>query len=126
MNAQEKRLNISGKIDFKPAKNTYLSLGANLYSRTSRDFSYWRSMFSYDDNRESSQNTYRLFGKITQKFGNDDTNDESSSATIKNAFFTIVHFFSIFQYFFYVFNVFKHFWGLNGPQGPLGSIYFFW
>ena len=89
MNAQEKRLNISGKIDFKPAKNTYLSLGANLYSRTSRDFSYWRSMFSYDDNRESSQNTYRLFGKITQKFGNDDTNDESSSATIKNAFFTI-------------------------------------
>ena len=63
MNAQEKRLNISGKIDFKPAKNTYLSLGANLYSRTSRDFSYWRSMFSYDDNRESSQNTYRLFGK---------------------------------------------------------------
>ena len=46
-------------------------------------------MFSSANNRESSQTTYRLFGKLTQKFGSEESNEENSSATIKNAFFTI-------------------------------------
>ena len=47
-------------------------------------------MFSSANNRESSQTTYRLFGKLTQKFGSqEESENESSSATIKNAFFTI-------------------------------------
>ena len=46
-------------------------------------------MFSYANNRESSQTTYRLFGKLTQKFGSQEADEENSSATIKNAFFTI-------------------------------------
>ena len=45
------------------------SLGGSFYARKSNDFSYWRSMYSSDDNRNSSQTTYRLFGKLTQKFG---------------------------------------------------------
>ena len=89
LNAHENRFNISAKLDFKPAKNTFFTLGGSYYKRTSRDFSSWRSMFSWEDNRESSQNTYRLFGKLTQKFGSEESNEESSSATIKNAFFTI-------------------------------------
>jgi hypothetical protein len=88
-NTNQKRINISGKIDFKPSKNTFLSLGGSFYGRQSRDFSSWRSMFSWDDNRESSQITYRLFGKLTQKFGSEESNSEESSSTIKNAFFTI-------------------------------------
>ena len=89
LNANEKRFNISGKIDFKPSNNTFLSLGGTLYTRTSRDFSGWRSMFSSANNRESSQTTYRLFGKLTQKFGSEESNEDNSAATIKNAFFTI-------------------------------------
>ena len=89
MNAHENRLNISGKIDVKPAKNTFFSFGGSYYARVSRDFSAWRSMFSWEDNRESSQHTYRLFGKLTQKFGSEESNDENSSSAIKNAFFTI-------------------------------------
>ena len=46
-------------------------------------------MFSWEDNRNSSQTTYRLFGKLTQKFGSDESNSDESSSTIKNAFFTI-------------------------------------
>jgi outer membrane receptor protein involved in Fe transport len=88
-NANQKRFNLSGKLDFKPSKNTFLSLGGTYYARESRDFSAWRSMFSWDDNRKSSQHTYRLFGKLTQKFGSAEDSDEESSATIKNAFFTI-------------------------------------
>ena len=89
LNSNERRFNISGKLDFKPTNTTFLSLGGTYYARTSRDFSGWRSMFSYANNRESSQTTYRLFGKLTQKFGSQEADEENSSATIKNAFFTI-------------------------------------
>ena len=89
LNSNLKRINVSGKLDFKPSKNTFLSLGATFYGRESDDFSGWRSMLSSDNNRSSSQTTYRLFGKLTQKFGSDDVNSEESASTIKNAFFTI-------------------------------------
>ncbi len=89
LNANEKRFNISGKLDFKPSNNTFLSLGGSYYARESRDFSSWRSMFSWDNNRQSTQHTYRVFGKLVQKFGSDEDNEDESSATIKNAFFTI-------------------------------------
>ena len=61
LNTNQKRINLSGKLDFKPAQNTYLSLGGSFYARKSNDFSSWRSMFSWEDNRNSSQTTYRLF-----------------------------------------------------------------
>ena len=89
INANEKRFNISGKIDVKPSKNTFLSLGGSYYARESRDFSSWRSMFSSANNRQSTQHTYRVFGKLVQKFGSAEDNEDESSATIKNAFFTI-------------------------------------
>ena len=89
MNANQRRVNISGTLDFKPSNNTFLSLGGAFYARQSEDFSAWRSMFSWENNRQSSQTTYRLFGKLTQKFGSEDSNSDESAATIKNAFFTI-------------------------------------
>jgi hypothetical protein len=89
LNANEKRFNISGKLDLKPSNNTFLSLGGSYYARESRDFSGWRSMFSWNNNRQSTQHTYRVFAKLVQKFGSDEDNEDESSATIKNAFFTI-------------------------------------
>ena len=89
LNSNEKRINLSGKIDFKPANNTFFSLGGTLYNRVSRDFSQSRSLMSSADNRESSQETYRVYGKLTQKFGSEESNEEDASALIKNAFFTI-------------------------------------
>lgn len=93
-NANQKRINLSGKLDFKPTKNTFLSFGGSFYASESNDWSYrdpatWYSMFNSDNNRLSTQTTYRLFTKLTQKFGSEDANSEESSSTIKNAFFTI-------------------------------------
>ena len=88
-NTHENRFNISGKLDFKPGKNTFLTLGGTYYAKKSRDFSAWRSMFSWEDNRQSSEYTYRLFGKLTQKFGSAESNEENSSTAIKNAFITL-------------------------------------
>ena len=89
LNADNKRINVSGKLDLKPSKNTFLSLGGSFYASKSNDFSDWRSMFSWDENRKSSETTYRLFGKLTQKFGSEDSNSDEGASTIKNAFFTI-------------------------------------
>ena len=89
LNANEKSMNISGKLDFKPFKNTFLSFGGSFSIYKGRSFSYWRSMYSWDENRDDSEQTYRVFGKLTQKFGSEQSNSEESSSTIKNTFFTI-------------------------------------
>ena len=89
LNANQKRINVQAKLDIKPSKNTFLSLGGSFYAHKNHDFSAWRSVFSWDNNRTSSQTTYRLFGKLTQKFGSEDSNADESASTIKNAFFTI-------------------------------------
>ena len=94
LNTNDRRFNISGKLDVKPGKNTFLSLGGSFYTDKARDFrtdnrERWRTMFSWDNNRQSTEQTYRFSAKLTQKFGSAEDNDEESPATIKNAFFTI-------------------------------------
>ena len=88
-NTNSRRFNFSGKIDFKPAKNTFLSIGGTYYNSYNRNFSYWRSMFSSDNNSVSTQETWRVFGRLTQKFGDEESNSEKSSNLIKNAYITI-------------------------------------
>ena len=89
LNTNDKRITVSGKLDFKPTKNTFLTLGGSYYLKGSDDYSQWNSMFNWGNNRYTTENTYRLFGKLTQKFGSEESNDESSSSTLKNVFITI-------------------------------------
>ena len=93
VNAHEKLMNISGKIDIKPSKNTFVSIGGTYYYSSKLNDRYAGDIpsrtFNWNNNRQSNQNTYRVFAKLTQKFGNDDSNDEESSSVIKNAFFTM-------------------------------------
>ena len=89
LNTNQKRINISGKLDFKPSNNTFLSLGGSIYARESNDYDRGYSMMSWDGNVNTSQTTYRVFGKLTQKFGSEESNSEESASVIKNAFFTI-------------------------------------
>ena len=46
-------------------------------------------MFSSSNNSTSTQETWRVFGRLTQKFGTEETNSEKSSNLIKNAYITI-------------------------------------
>ena len=88
-NVAQKRISVSGKLDFKPGKNTYLSLGGNYYYNKGHDYTRTYSVFNANNNAESISNTWRVFGKLTQKFGAQEADDEESASTIKNAFFTI-------------------------------------
>ena len=93
VNSYEKLMNISGKIDIKPSKNTFVSIGGTYYYSSKlgdrSPGSIPSRAFNWNNNRQSNQSTYRVFAKLTQKFGNDDSNDEESSSVIKNAFFTM-------------------------------------
>ena len=47
LNAHQFRVNISGKLDFKPSNNTFLSLGGSFYRNKTNDFSYIRKKEKY-------------------------------------------------------------------------------
>ena len=87
-NVQHMRYNLAAKLDIKPANNTFLSLGGTAYNSDYRNYSYWRSMFSSYNNSNSTQETWRGFAKLTQKFGDEESNSEKSANLIKNAFVT--------------------------------------
>ena len=91
---QNVRLNvgvINGKIIYKPSKNFNFLLGGSYDNRLSHDYSYAGSLFNSDKNSITTTTTWRVYGRITQKFGNNDkeSKDEKSASIIKNAFYTL-------------------------------------
>ena len=102
LNYNEKLINLSGKIDIKPTKNLFLSIGGSAYYRTRNNDRYPIDIpsyaFNWENNRQINEYTYRGFFKLTQKFGNQESNAEESASTIKNAFFTIQGDWSNYQY----------------------------
>ena len=85
-NVAQKRIAVSGKLDFKPINITFLSLGGN---NTGHSYTRVYSLFNSNNNAESNSTTWRVFGKLTQKFGSQEADDDESASAIKNAFFTI-------------------------------------
>ena len=75
-NVAQKRIAVSGKLDFKPANNTFLSLGGNYYYNTGHSYTRVYSLFNSNNNAESNSTTWRVFGKLTQKFGSQQEADD--------------------------------------------------
>ena len=88
-NVNQKRISLSGKLDFKPSENTYLSVGGNYYYNKGHAYTRVYSLMNWNNNRQDISNTSRIFGKLTQKFGAQEADDEESASNIKNAFITI-------------------------------------
>lgn len=111
-NVAKKNGMLSGKIDFQPSKNLVFTLGGNVNYQTGRDYtfnyysvvnnigqgngeiSYYdgvafaNQIFNSKNNPEAKDLTYRTYLRMTQKFGNINK-DEESSTIIKNAYYTI-------------------------------------
>ncbi len=88
-NVGQQRISVSGKLDFKPTENTFLSLGGNYYYNNGHNYTRVYSLFNWNNNLQSISKTWRVFGKLTQKFGTQETDEQASASTIQNAFFTI-------------------------------------
>jgi outer membrane receptor protein involved in Fe transport len=84
-NAQTLDINASGKLDIKTGPNINLSLGGSINYSDGNEFDFSNVMFNYDKNTQKIDNTWRVFGRFTQRF----PTDPESKSFIKNVFYTI-------------------------------------
>ncbi len=84
-NAASKNYKFSGKLDFKPSSNTDIILGGSIDHNDQHNWIYVYSLYNSFNNPQQIDNTYRAFGRFTQRF-NPDT---ASKSIIKNAFYSI-------------------------------------
>ena len=79
---------INGKLDFRPIKNFYITLGGTYEHEKRHDFiDIYSLMNSYYNNQVTDQ-SYRVFAKIQQRFG-DDESQKTSASVVKHAFYTL-------------------------------------
>ncbi|MBL0343479.1 MAG: TonB-dependent receptor [Bacteroidetes bacterium] len=88
-NVAAKGYRLSGKIDIQPLDNVTLTFGGSYDHNNKNEFIYTYSLFNFDNNNSRVNDTWRVFGRITQKLGGSKGNTESSASAIKNAYYSI-------------------------------------
>lgn len=85
LNSSNYQVNFSGKLDVRTSPTIDLSFGGNFTMYDSDNYSFFSSLTNYDNNSHSYGNTWRVFGKFTQRF----PTDKDSKSAVKNVFYTI-------------------------------------
>ena len=88
LNMERYGVALSGKLDFRPVNTINLTVGGQLNWSDGNQYNntYFRhTMFNYDKNYLRMENTWRVFGRFTQRF---ETSSESSSF-LKNVFYSV-------------------------------------
>ncbi len=80
------RLNIAGKLEYKPSKNSSIVLGGSALHQKSNNWSFSSSMFNSDNFSESYYTNWRSYLRYTQKFSD---NPDDKNQVIKNAYYSI-------------------------------------
>ena len=84
-NGQQYAINLSGKIDVRTTPNTNLTFGGSYNYGTGRIYSYTNSLLNSENNGQSDNTTWRVYGRFTQRF----PSDKDSRAFVKNIFYSI-------------------------------------
>jgi len=85
MNSSNYRIRVSGKIDVRTSPTINLSFGGNYSYFNNDNFSWFHSLTNFKNNGHSYGNTWRVFGKFSQRF----PSDRESKSIIKNVYYTI-------------------------------------
>lgn len=89
-NVGSKAMALAGKVQYQPSTNMGITVGGSLDYSKYNDFTYEYALFNPSNNAEITKNTWRVYGKLTQKFNNaSSAEEEKSSSVIKNAYFTL-------------------------------------
>ncbi len=88
-NVRQNRAVVNGKIEYQPTKNFNVKVGGSYDYNRGFDYSYVNSLFNSSNNARTTSNTWRLWGRITQKFGNNEKETKDDNALIKNAYYTL-------------------------------------
>ena len=79
---------INGKFDIRPAKNFFITLGGTYDWQRRHDFIDIYSLMNSYYNNQVTDNSYRVFAKIRQLFGDEDS-QKNSASVIKHAYYTL-------------------------------------
>lgn len=85
LNTPSLNLNLSGKIDVKAGKNINLAFGGSINHSDGRSFNFAQSMFNYDKNAQVIGDTWRVFGRFTQRF----PVEKDKDPFVKNVYYSI-------------------------------------
>jgi len=85
LNSSSQGINLSGKLDVRTTPTTNLTFGGNLNYDQGYVFSRAGSLLNFNNNSYYRGNTWRVFGRFTQRF----INDTSSKSILKNVFYQI-------------------------------------
>jgi hypothetical protein len=91
-NVASRSIALNGKLDFKLAPNTNLTLGGAFEYGNGHDFTYAYSLFNPQNNSQTINSTWRTYARINQKFGAPQTGieKEKSQSLVSNSFFTFL------------------------------------
>jgi hypothetical protein len=91
-NIASRAVQLNGKLDFKVAPNTNLTIGGALDYGNRHDFIYDYSLFNAQNNPQTIETTWRTYARINQKFGTSQstTEKEKAQSLISNAYFTFL------------------------------------
>jgi hypothetical protein len=89
-NVGSNSMRLSGKIQYQPTTNMGITVGGSVDYNKRHDFIYEYALFNPVNNPLTTNNTWRVYAKLTQKFNSATAKEEEkSSSNIKNAYFTI-------------------------------------
>lgn len=85
MNTENYDVNLSGNINVRTTETINLTFGGTYNISHGNAFSYSGSYFNWDKNTEYNNNTWRVFGRFTQRF----PSSSESTSLIKNLYYSI-------------------------------------
>jgi len=85
LNSDGYDISTNGKIDVKTGKNTNLTFGGTYNMYAGNNFNWYHSIYNYKRNAYSSGNTWRVFGRFTQRF----PASKDANTLIKNIYYSI-------------------------------------
>ena len=78
----------NGNLDFVTTPNITLKVGGSMSYNVRNVYDYGRSLFNFDNNEQRIENTWRVFGRYTQRFNKKDIDPDNPPA-IMNALYNI-------------------------------------
>jgi len=85
LNTDRYGINLSGNINIRTTETINLSVGGTFNKSEGNDYSYSGSYYNSDKNTRFDDNTWRVFGRFTQRF----PTDNESSSIVKNIYYSI-------------------------------------
>ncbi len=88
-NVDSRTLRLNAKIDFKPTENLNITFGGSIDYNRNHGYIYEYALFNPSNNPLTTSNTWRVYARLTQRFGSQGAEGEKAASNIKNAFYTL-------------------------------------